>query len=183
MYIQALGEIDDRLSVAENKITPEGIINTVRTSDGYYEDLTNAENNAKAYAETKASEAEQAPKEYADTKTNAFETRLSTAETNIIQTQDDITLKADKSTTYTKTETDGKISSEIDTAKAEIQVTTDGITSSVNDLQQTVSQQGTSISSNASSINQLVGQISLKVEQSDIVNAINAIEVGGRNYI
>lgn len=49
-------------------------------------------------------------------------------------------------------------------------------TSQINGLNSTVSTQG-------SSINQLKNQITLKVEQTDINNAINNIKVGGRNYV
>lgn len=48
-------------------------------------------------------------------------------------------------------------------------------TSQISGLNSTVSTQG-------SSIEQLKGQIALKVEQTDITNAINNLEIGGRNY-
>ncbi|MFJ8247287.1 hypothetical protein [Peribacillus asahii] len=60
--------------------------------------------------------------------------RIKSAETAITQTNDSIALKADKSTTYTKTEADGKISGAITDAKAEIKLTTDGITQSVSNV-------------------------------------------------
>lgn len=49
-------------------------------------------------------------------------------------------------------------------------------TSQINGLNSTVSTQG-------SSINQLKNQIALKVEATDVTEAINNIKVGGRNYI
>lgn len=49
-------------------------------------------------------------------------------------------------------------------------------TSQISGLNSTVSTQG-------SSIEQLKGQIALKVEQTDITTAINNVQIGGRNYI
>ncbi|MEK1828991.1 hypothetical protein AAAC51_07530 [Priestia megaterium] len=56
---------------------------------------------------------------------------LSSQSTSIEQLNNSITSKAEKSSVYTKSEADGKISSAVSSAKSEIKQTTDSITSSV----------------------------------------------------
>ncbi|MDY7043690.1 hypothetical protein RVS70_05675 [Virgibacillus sp. M23] len=98
---------------------------------------------------------------------NALVERVSTAETEISQNSESITLKADSSDVYTKTESDGNVSKAVSDAKAEIKVTTDGILQNVSNLESTVNEQGTKISSHDSSIANLGDEISLKVSSED----------------
>lgn len=59
--------------------------------------------------------------------------------TSISQLNQSIALKADSKNVYTKTEADGKVSSAVNTAKAEIKLTTDGISQSVSNVEGMVS--------------------------------------------
>ncbi|MGY6765681.1 phage tail spike protein [Faecalibacterium prausnitzii] len=106
----------------------------------------------------------------------ALETRMSTAETGIQQTASAIELKANKTDVYTKTETDGKITTAVNNAKAEIKVTTDSISQSVSSLQSTVNSQGTRLSSAESSITSLSTQIQSKVSQTTFESALSGKE-------
>lgn len=102
----------------------------------------------------------------------ALETRMTNAETSITQNANQIELKANKTDVYTKTETDGKITTAVNNAKAEIKVTTDSISQSVSSLQSTVNSQGTRLSSAESSITQLSTQIQSKVTMADVSMAL-----------
>ncbi|MEK1828990.1 hypothetical protein AAAC51_07525 [Priestia megaterium] len=62
---------------------------------------------------------------------SSINSTLSTQSSSITQLKNSITSKVEKSDVYTKSETDGKISSSVSAAKSEIKQTTDGITSSV----------------------------------------------------
>ncbi|WP_437828934.1 gp58-like family protein [Niallia taxi] len=64
--------------------------------------------------------------------------RLTTAQSQIEAQAGQISLKANSSDVYTKTEADGKVTSAINTVKAEIKVTTDGISQNVSSLTTTV---------------------------------------------
>ncbi|MCR1834965.1 hypothetical protein NSA56_11220 [Oceanobacillus caeni] len=59
------------------------------------------------------------------------DSRLEKAQAQLDVLPGQINAKAEKNSVYTKTETDGRISSEISSAKAEIKVTTDGISQEV----------------------------------------------------
>ncbi|MEK0285911.1 phage tail spike protein [Caldifermentibacillus hisashii] len=156
------------------------------------EKAAQAENNAKSHADTVAGEARiaaiQAAATDAQTKVNqaktaleasiaekadtsavtALETRMSMAETGIQQTASAIELKANKTDVYTKTEADGKISTAVNNAKADIKLTTDSISQSVSSLQGTVNNQGTRLSSVESTITQHAGLIASKAESSTV---------------
>lgn len=64
-------------------------------------------------------------------KTVDVESRVSTAETSITQNQTDIALKANASDVYTKTQTDGLISTEVTNRNAAIALSADNIASTV----------------------------------------------------
>lgn len=64
---------------------------------------------------------------------SAIETRVSTNETSIEQNKTDIALKANSSDVYTKSATDGLISTEVTNRNAAIQTATDGIRSEVSE--------------------------------------------------
>jgi len=101
-----------------------------------------------------------------------LETRITNAETSVTQHANQIALKANKTDVYTKTETDGKITTAVNNAKAEIKVTTDSISQSVSSLQSTVNSQGTRLSSAESSIESLSTQIQSKVSMTDVSMAL-----------
>ena len=77
------------------------------------------------------------------------------------------------------TETDTKIN----TAKAEIKVTTDSITSTVSSVQSSVSSLGTRVTTAESSITSLNNSISLKVSQTDIDNSVAVQNFGNGQKI
>ena len=62
---------------------------------------------------------------------SALTERVSTAESSITQQAGQIALKANSSDVYTKTQADGKVSTAVNAAKAEIKLTTDAISSDV----------------------------------------------------
>lgn len=103
--------------------------------------------------------------------TNSLDTRISSTETSIIALNSAISLKVSTSdfTTYQGTVTNSLNNK----ANQSALNTTNG---NVNNLT-------TRVTSAESSISVLQNQISLKVEQSDIITAINNISIGGRNLI
>lgn len=66
-------------------------------------------------------------------KTVDVESRVSTAETSITQNRNNIALKANASDVYTKTQTDGLISTEVSARNAAIQISADAINQSVSE--------------------------------------------------
>ncbi|WP_410988613.1 tail fiber domain-containing protein [Bacillus cereus] len=95
-------------------------------------------------------------------------TRLSNAETTIVQNSADILLRAKSDEVYKKTEADNKVSTAVSTAKGEIKIETDKISQNVTNLTQTVTSQGTAISNHETSISQMKGSIDLKAEKKDV---------------
>ncbi|PEF30291.1 hypothetical protein CON39_11485 [Bacillus thuringiensis] len=95
-------------------------------------------------------------------------TRLSNAETTIVQNSADILLRAKSDEVYKKTEADNKVSTAVSTAKGEIKIETDKISQNVTNLTQTVTTQGTTISNHETSITQMKGSIDLKAEKKDV---------------
>ncbi|MEH7209790.1 carbohydrate binding domain-containing protein [Priestia megaterium] len=87
--------------------------------------------------------------------------------TSITQLNNTIALKADASNVYTKAQADGATSTAIDSAKAEIKLTTDAISSSVASLQTTTSDHESRLVSQQTTVEQLSDQISQKVEYTD----------------
>ncbi|MEX3625185.1 hypothetical protein [Viridibacillus arvi] len=106
--------------------------------------------------------------------------RLTSAEGEIKVANDEILLRATKTEVEALEESTGKLISE---AKAEIEITTDGIKQEVSDISKTVGDQGTIISSNSSSIETMKDQISLKVTKTEVTDAIGAIKIGGTNLV
>ena len=78
-----------------------------------------------------------------------------------------IAAKAEKTEVYTKTETDGRISTQINNAKAEIKITTDSIQQSVSSLSQTVEGHSTQFTHVNSSITQLNNSIEQRVTKTE----------------
>jgi predicted nucleic acid-binding Zn-ribbon protein len=102
------------------------------------------------------------------------EEKISSHATSIEALSNEISLKAEKSDVYTKSETDGKISGAIETAKAEIKVTTDGIKQEVSNIEgkfdesfETVNQTISDIEQKADSIQQTVSSISQTVTEHE----------------
>ncbi|MCY7947016.1 hypothetical protein P8891_05955 [Bacillus atrophaeus] len=122
--------------------------------------------------------------------------RVVTSETAIKSNSDSILLKANKDDVYTKGEADTNVSTAVESAKAEIKLTTDGISQNVNKLsgdvesvqsyasgidqkadsisqnvsilKSTVDEQGKTIQSQQTSITSLNDSISLKAEKSEV---------------
>lgn len=103
------------------------------------------------------------------------DSRLSSAQSQLDIQAGQITAKAEKTDVYTKTEADGKISSAITSAKAEIKITTDGIRTDVTSLTNRV---GTAegeidgVQSFASSIDQKADSIQSSV--SSLTQTVNS---------
>jgi phage minor structural protein len=93
---------------------------------------------------------------------NTLTTRVSTAETNITQLSNQITLKANASDVYTKQQIDTSLA-----GKADV--------STVSAIEQRVSQAEAQLTVQA-------GEIATKVSQTELQTAIDGIQVGGRNY-
>ncbi len=105
--------------------------------------------------------------------------RVSGAETSIIQTNNAIALKANATDVYTKTEADGKVTTAVTNAKSEIKATTDSISSTVSSISTSVDNLGTKVDSQATEIKQTKDDISLNVVKKDsIVASINASSEG-----
>jgi len=105
--------------------------------------------------------------------------RVSGAETSITQTNNAVALKANVTDVYTKTETDGKVTTAVTNAKSEIKATTDSITSTVSSISTSVDNLGTKVDSQATEIKQTKDDISLNVVKKDsIVASINASSEG-----
>lgn len=122
--------------------------------------------------------------------------RVVTSETAIKSNSDSILLKANKDDVYTKDEADTNVSTAVESARAEIKLTTDGISQnvsklsgdvesvqsyasgidqkadsisqSVSTLKSTVDEQGKTIESQQTSITSLNDSISLKAEKSEV---------------
>ncbi|MCC3687368.1 tail fiber domain-containing protein [Bacillus cereus] len=101
-------------------------------------------------------------------------TRLSNAETTIVQNSADILLRAKSDEVYKKTEADNKVSTAISTAKGEIKIETDKISQNVTNLTQTVTAQGTTISNHETSITQMKGDINLRAETKNVYTKTEA---------
>lgn len=117
-----------------------------------------------------------------DTTIPALTTRISTAESEIDQTTEAIALRV------TKTEMDTEISgakthatTAVNDAKAEIKITTDGISQTVSNLSSTVTSQGETIASHTTSISQMNGKIDLKAEASVVETIQNTANTAKTN--
>jgi len=105
---------------------------------------------------------------------DGLETKLTAMQTTIDQTSSDITLKANKSDVYTKSEADGKVTTAVNDAKASIKITTDSIASDVATLESTTTTQGQTLSSHSTSISQLNSSITSKAEKTDVYTKTEA---------
>ena len=150
----------------------------------------------KSETDTKTSSALSDAKTYADGKVAPVLTRLSTAESNITQTQNDINLKASKTDVYTKSETDGKVGTKadqtaLDSTNSNLSSLTTRVTNAEADINVNAEQialRATKtefnnlsgrVSSAESQLTVQAGQISSKVSQSDF----NNLSIGGRNLV
>ncbi|MFA2720522.1 tail fiber domain-containing protein [Bacillus paranthracis] len=106
-------------------------------------------------------------------------TRISNNETSITQTNQAISLKADATNVYTKAESDGKVSTAVTDAKAEIKITTDAISNTVSGVSSTVDGLGKTVASQATQIKQTQDDISLNVVKKDnVITSFNASQEG-----
>lgn len=99
-------------------------------------------------------------------------TRISNNETSITQTNQAISLKADATDVYSKKDADGKVSTAITDAKAEIKITTDAISNTVSGVSNTVDGLGKTVTSQATQIKQTQDDISLNVVKRQCHNFI-----------
>lgn len=113
------------------------------------------------------------PKDVSDNM-DSLDEHLSEAVTRITQTEKDVAIKANKTDVYTKTEANNNVSKAITDAKAEIKVTTDGISQNVSNLSTTVSGHTSTISSHTTSISQLNSSITSKAEKSSVYTKTEA---------
>lgn len=116
---------------------------------------------------------------YSSSAGTSLANRVTTAESNITQNANAITLKAEQSALDSLEGDVTQISSDV----SSLQVGVNGITADVSSLESTVNGHTSDISSLNSQVNILAGQISSKVDATYVTGAIADIEVGGRNYI
>ncbi|MEK1828989.1 interleukin-like EMT inducer domain-containing protein [Priestia megaterium] len=114
-----------------------------------------------------------------DSSIGSINDTLSKQSSSISQLNNAITSKVEKTDVYTKSESDGKISSAVSTAKSEIKQTTDSITSSVNSVSQKVADTSQNIVRNTSFINNLdYWSVSAGViDSSKAVDGNNAVKI------
>lgn len=113
-------------------------------------------------------------------------TTISNHETSISQMKGTIDLKAEKKDVYTKTEADGKISTAVTNAKAEIKITTEGITQNVTNLQGDVSGLKDTVVAQGTQIKQTSDEVAINVvKKGNIKASINAstegVKIGGQH--
>ncbi|MDX5884892.1 tail fiber domain-containing protein [Bacillus cereus group sp. BfR-BA-00999] len=113
-------------------------------------------------------------------------TTISNHETSITQMKGAINLKAEASNVYTKTEADNKTSTAISTAKAEIEVTTKGITQSVTNVQNDLKGVKDTVTAQGTQIKQTSDEVAINVVKKGNVKAsINAstegVKIGGQH--
>ncbi|HDR7263672.1 tail fiber domain-containing protein [Bacillus sp. CH_203] len=113
-------------------------------------------------------------------------TTISNHETSISQMKGSIDLKAEKKDVYTKTESDGKVNTAVTNAKAEIKLTTDGITQTVTNVKGDVSGLKDTVTAQGTQIKQTSDEVAINVVKKGNVKAsINAstegIKIGGQH--
>ncbi len=113
-------------------------------------------------------------------------TTISNHETSITQMKGAINLKAEASNVYTKTETDGKVSTAITNAKAEIAVTTNSITQTVTSVQNDLKGVKDTVTAQGTQIKQTSDEVAINVvKKGNIKASINAstegIKIGGQH--
>ncbi|URJ76439.1 hypothetical protein MF621_004146 (plasmid) [Bacillus velezensis] len=138
--VYSKNEADDNISnavesaKAEIELTTDGISQNVSKLSGDVESV-------RSYAsgiDQKADSISQSVSTLKSTVDDQGKT-IESQKTSITSLNDSISLKAEKSDVYTKEEANGLVSSQISTAKSEIQQTTDSITSTVSDISTSVS--------------------------------------------
>ena len=135
---------------------------------------------------TKATDWTPAPEDMAtDAEVSAIESRVTSAETSITQNRNDIALRAKSSDVYTKTQTDGLISTEVTNRNAAITAKANEITSTVSETYATkssvngkadasdVTALAGRVTTAESSITQNAQNIELKVSKDGVISSIN----------
>ncbi|PFA76953.1 tail fiber domain-containing protein [Bacillus cereus] len=106
-------------------------------------------------------------------------TTISNHETSITQMKGAINLKAEASNVYTKTEADNKTSTAISTAKAEIEVTTKGITQTVTNVQNDLKGVKDTVTAQGTQIKQTSDEVAINVvKKGNIMASLNASTEG-----
>ncbi|MBK1611789.1 tail fiber domain-containing protein [Bacillus cereus] len=113
-------------------------------------------------------------------------TTISNHETSITQMKGDINLRAEAKNVYTKTEADGKISTAVTNAKAEIAVTTNSITQTVTNVQNDLKGVKDTVVAQGTQIKQTSDEVAINVVKKGSVKAsINAstegVKIGGQH--
>ncbi len=113
-------------------------------------------------------------------------TTISNHETSITQMKGDINLRAEAKNVYTKTEADGKISTAVTNAKAEIKITTDGISQNVTNVKGDLSNLNDVVVAQGTQIKQTSDEVAINVvKKGNIKASINAstegIKIGGQH--
>lgn len=178
---QLSGEIESKVDKTEYETDKNGIIsrlNSAETRISQTEDEIEARVTKTEY---------QQDKQELEGDISQLATRMSTAETNIQANATAISLKANAADVYTKSQVDQALGKKVDTTVynqkiGELTTSIDGISANVSNLQTTVGQHGASISNLQSQVNIQAGQIASKVDATYVDSAIEAVEIGGRNY-
>ncbi|MGH0831169.1 tail fiber domain-containing protein [Bacillus pretiosus] len=106
-------------------------------------------------------------------------TTISNHETSITQMKGAINLKAEANNVYTKTEADNKTSTAISTAKAEIEVTTKGITQTVTNVQNDLKGVKDTVTAQGTQIKQTSDEVAINVvKKGNIMASLNASTEG-----
>ncbi|WP_300954429.1 phage tail spike protein, partial [uncultured Clostridium sp.] len=179
-----------------SKNTLFGLKDLVEGNTYYYRNLKLEEGN-KATDWTPALEDVDSKIESNSTTINVMQGQIATAinNTQIVKDGQTILLKDDYNRTVSKVDSinstigthttklnqlTGNITN-VDTKVNSVQRDLEGTKSTVSSHTSQISGLNSTVNTQGSSINQLKNQIALKVEQTDINNAINKIEIGGRN--
>ncbi|HFK1543527.1 TPA: tail fiber domain-containing protein [Bacillus cereus] len=106
-------------------------------------------------------------------------TKLTSQQTSIETMNKAIGLKAEATNVYTKTEADNKTKTAVDNAKAEIKLTTEGISQTVTNVKKDVDGVKTIVESQGTQIKQTADDIALNVVKNDkVISSINASKEG-----
>jgi phage minor structural protein len=114
---------------------------------------------------------------YSSSAGNSLANRVTTAESNITQNANAITLKASQSALENLEDDVTSVTNQV----GSLQVSVNGITADVSSLESTVNGHTTDISSLNSQLTVQAGQIASKVDATYVTGAISDIEIGGRN--
>jgi peptidoglycan hydrolase CwlO-like protein len=116
---------------------------------------------------------------YSSSAGNSLASRVTTAESNITQNANAITLKASQSALDSLANDVTSVTNQV----SSLQVSVNGITADVSSLESTVNGHTSDISSLNSQLTVQAGQISSKVDATFVTGAIADIEIGGRNLV